>query len=294
MGNEFSLPWNQHLTDLDPRLNAYRPDLADVALRGQVKAKDYAKGEPGRVSVGRLPLMNAPDNRGEMISELLFGEEVTIFDVRDGWAWLQSREDDYVGYARIEGLDEPSGPPTHRVSALRTFLYEQPDLKSPVLETVSMNSPLSAGTMENDFLRLDAGGWIWAAHVAASDEYEHDHATVALRFLEAPYLWGGRSSIGLDCSGLIQMALARCGMVSPRDSDMQAGIGVAIPFDGDEAILAHGDLVFWPGHVGIWLEGGDFVHANASDMKVARGCFNTIADRIVSTTGDKVTAVRRV
>lgn len=229
-----------------------------------------------------------------MGSELLFGEAVTIFDVRDGWAWLQNREDGYVGYTRAETLCEPVGNATHRISVLRTFLYTDADLKSPVLDVLSMNSLLSEQDRKNGFIGLATGGWVWANHAAGMAEYESDHASVALRFLGTPYLWGGRSSVGLDCSGLVQMALARCGGQAPRDSDVQAAsLGEAVMFDGDEAVLVHGDLVFWPGHVGIWLEGGDLVHANATDMMVARGPFAPIARHILKVTDSDVIAVRR-
>ena len=281
------------MTDLDPRLNAYRPDLADAALRGQIDATSYAEGRPGRVAAGRTPLLTRPSAESRMGSELLFGEAVTVFEIRDGWAWLKNREDGYVGYAHADGLDDSAGAPTHGVSALRTLLYAEPDLKSPVRDVLSMNSLLCEREREAGFIGLATGGWVWADHAATVDEHESDHATVALRFLGAPYLWGGRSSIGLDCSGLVQMALARCGKQAPRDSDMQENLGEAVTFDGDEVALAHGDLVFWPDHVGIWLEGGDFVHANATNMMVARGPFGPIASHIAKVTDSDVIAVRR-
>ncbi|MBE9554192.1 MAG: C40 family peptidase [Proteobacteria bacterium] len=282
------------MTDLDPRLNAYRPDLADAALRGQIDATSYAEGRPGRVAAGRTPLLTRPSNESRMGSELLFGEAVTVFEVRDGWAWLQSQEDGYVGYTHADRLDNAAGASTHRVSALRTFLYAEPDLKSPVRDVLSMNSLLCEREREASFIGLTTGGWVWVNHAAAMDEHESDHAAVALRFLGAPYLWGGRSSIGLDCSGLVQMALARCGKQAPRDSDIQgASLGEAVTFDGDEAALAHGDMLFWPGHVGIWLEGSDFLHANATDMMVARGPFGPIASHIAKVTDSDVIAVRR-
>ncbi len=284
---------NQTLTDLDPRLNAFRPDLADATLRETIDADAYTAGSPRRVACGRLPLLTRPADDSRTGSELLFGEAVTVFDVRDGWAWLQNRADGYVGYARADRLDEFSGAPTQRIAALRSYLFSQPDLKSPVRDLLSMNSLVCGRERENGFIGLATGGWVWADHTAATDEYEVDHAAVALRFLGAPYLWGGRSSIGLDCSGLVQMALARCGKQAPRDSDMQTDLGAPVPFDGDESALAHGDLVFWPGHVGIWLDGGEFVHANASDMMVVRAPFAPTGRHIRDVTGSDITAVRR-
>jgi len=282
------------LTELDPRLNAYRPDLADSALTGKINAKAFTQGVPRRVAAGRVPLLSQPTDDSRMGSELLFGETVTVFETRDGWAWLQNREDGYVGYARADTLDQAASDPTHRIWALRTFLYSEPDLKSPVRDLLSMNSLLCEQTRENGFIGLSTGGWVWAGHAAGMDEHETDFIAVALRFMGTPYLWGGRSSIGLDCSGLVQMALTRCGRHAPRDSDMQEKIGTPVAFDGDEAALAHGDLIFWPGHVGIWLEGGDLLHANATDMMVARKPFAPTARQIRDATGDSISAVRRL
>ena len=282
------------MTDLDPRLNAYRPDLADTALKDKVDAEAYSEGHPLRVAAGRTPLLNQPSGESRMDSELLFGETVTIFELRDGWAWLQNRGDGYVGYARAETLGEPVGEATHRVSALRTFLFAEPDLKSPVRDLFSMNSLLRARDREQGFIGLATGGWVWADHAAAMDEHESDHAAVALRFLGTPYLWGGRSSIGLDCSGLVQMALARCGKMAPRDSDMQAcESGAPVDFDGDYSVLRYGDHVIWPGHCGFWLDEDRFVHANATDMMVSVGPLAAVAARIERIEGHRISAVRR-
>ena len=282
------------MTDLDPRLNAYRPDLADAALRGQIDATSYTEGRPGRVAAGRTPLLTRPSTESRMDSELLFGEAVTVFEVRDGWAWLQSQEDGYVGYAHADHLDDAAGAPTHRVSALRTFLFAEPDLKSPVRDVLSMNSLLCERERKAGFIGLATGGWVWANHAAAMGEHESDHGAVALRFLGAPYLWGGRSSIGLDCSGLVQMALARCGKTAPRDSDMQAcKSGAPVAFDGDYSVLRYGDHVIWPGHCGLWLDEDRFVHANATDMMVSVGPLAEVAAHIERIEGHRISAVRR-
>jgi cell wall-associated NlpC family hydrolase len=284
----------RNLTDLDPRLNAYRRDLADVALRHRIDAPNYTEGRPGRISAGRAPLLCEANSGSRMGSELLFGESVSVFETRGGWSWVQSREDGYVGYLRADAVGEAGGTVTHVISVLRTFLFSEPDIKAPVLEVLSMNSPIRVTATKEKFVVVEGGGCIWADHIAGLQDYEEDHAAVALRFLGTPYLWGGRSSIGLDCSGLVQMALARCGREAPRDSDMQSRqVGVEVPFDGSESALRHGDLVFWDGHVGFWLEGGDFVHANATDMMVSRGRFAEIARRIREATGGDITLVRR-
>lgn len=282
------------MTDLDPRVNAFRPDLADAALRNSVRAADYVEGNVHRVAAGRAPLFQHPSGESRVGSELLFGETVSVFENSNGWAWVQNKADGYVGYLRGELLDNDLRVATHTVSVLRTYVYSEPDIKSPVRNLLSMNSLLCQLESTDEFMRVAEDGWIWAAHAAQLDECASDHAEVALRFLGTPYLWGGRTSIGLDCSGLVQMALLRCGKSVPRDSDMQAvAIGAEVAYDDDDSALAHGDLVFWPGHVGIWLRGGEFVHANAADMTVSKGVFAEIAEHVSQVTGGGVSGVRR-
>ena len=278
----------------DPRLHAYRPDLADEKLRGQVDASNFVAGSPYRVSRGVLALRSGPSDEARLGSELIFGEGVRVFEIKNGWAWLQNDSDDYVGYAEAEGLSPGPVQPTHRVGVLRTYLYPEPDLKAPVLDLLTMNAPVAVSGSDGPFYALETGGWVWAGHTAAVDSLEEDFAAVALRFLGTPYLWGGRSSVGLDCSGLIQMAFARCGRSVPRDSDMQAdALGRPVPWDGDQAVLERGDLAFWPGHVGIWLDSERFLHANAAHMMTVVEPFAGTVSRIRDATGDEVTAVRR-
>jgi len=278
----------------DPRLHAYRPDLADERLRGRVAAGRFVAGDPWHVSTGVLSLRTEPSPHSPQGSELIFGERVSVFEIVDGWAWLQNDTDDYVGYADAACLLPGGTESTHQISVLRTYLYPEPNLKSPIRGVLSMNSPVTAVARDGPFLGLSDGGWVWAGHLAPAGEFETDHGAVALRFLGTPYLWGGRSSIGLDCSALVQMALTRCGTEAPRDSDMQAeSLGTPVPFEGDRAALRRGDLVFWPGHVGIWLDDGQFVHANATHMMTVAEPFAEAARRIREATGSGVTAVRR-
>lgn len=279
---------------LDPRLNAYRPDLAADALRGKVGSARFTAGRPWQVAAGTLPLLTHPLPDARLGSELLFGETVDVFEISDGWAWLQNRTDGYVGYAVASALGEEVHAATHSLGALRSYRFRDPDLKSTVLDVLSMNSPVAVTGAENGFSELAAGGWVWTRHLAGPGEFEADHGAVALRFLGAPYRWGGRSSIGLDCSGLVQMALARCGKVAPRDTDMQAReSGSLVTFDGDYSVLRRGDHVIWRGHCGFWLDEGRFVHANATDMMVSVAPLAEVAKHIEKVGGQKISAVRR-
>lgn len=277
----------------DRRLHAYRADLADERLRGHVEAERFVTGKPYHVTADALSLRAAASPMAAQDSELLFGESVAVFEVAEGWAWLQNEADGYVGYAVAAGLSPGPAEPTHRVAALRTYLYHAPDLKAPAAGLLSMNAAISSVADDGPFAKLADGRWIWAAHLAPNDAFEAEHGTVALRFAGTPYLWGGRTSVGLDCSALVQMALARCGVAAPRDTDMQAALGAAVPYDGDQAALRRGDLVFWPGHVGIWLDPDRLVHANAGYMTTVVEPLAEAERRIRAATGDAVSAVRR-
>ena len=280
---------------LDPRIHAIRPDLAAEHLRDAVAAPKYATGAPRTVRTGILALRHEPAEDAPLDTELLHGETVVVYDEHNGWSWLQSETDGYVGYARSEALGPLLGPLTHRVAVLRSFVFPGPNLKTPPRDLLSLHAGIRVTGQEGGYSRLSNGGWIFSAHLSAADRFEDDHAAVALRFLGTPYLWGGRSSIGLDCSGLVQLSLARCGRRAPRDTDMQAvSIGNPVNFSGDESVLQRGDLVFWKGHAGIWIDSGHFVHANATDMMVAVGPLEAIAGRIQAAGAGPIAAVRRL
>lgn len=255
---------------LDPRLTPARPDLADERLRGQVEAAAYVPGRPHRITAPVAPLRRAPDPSAGLDSEALFGEAATIYDIRDGWAFAQLAADGYVGYLPAEALGPVDPAPTHRVSALRTFLYPAADLKRPALGALSLGAQVAVAAREGAYARLPDGRFVWAGHLAPFEATEPDIAATALRFLGTPYLWGGRSSLGLDCSGLVQTALHAAGLAAPRDSDQQeAALGEAVVPGPDLAGLRRGDLVFWRGHVGMMLDETQLIHANGHHMAVA-------------------------
>jgi cell wall-associated NlpC family hydrolase len=278
----------------DPRLHAYRADLAAESLRGTVEAERYATGEPRQVGVPVLPVRREPRFDATLDTEALLGEIVTVYDEREGWAWVQLSRDGYVGYMPSEGLSRKIATPTHRVAALRTYVYPEPDGKSPPLALLSLNALLTASGEEGKFLALAGGGFVFAGHVAPQGApAAPDYVAIAESFLGAPYLWGGRTSVGLDCSGLVQLAVEAAGHTAPRDADMQAAaLGRAL--DWREGLkLRRGDLVFWEGHVGIMTSGRDLLHANAYHMAVACEPFAEAKERIRAA-GYEMTGVRRL
>jgi len=282
------------VTKPDPRRHVYRADLAAEHLRGLVEAERYVSGEPRQVGAASLPLRRAPRFDATLDTEALHGETVTVYDEREGWAWVQLDHDNYVGYMPSEGLVPAAVAPTHRVSVLRTYIFPEPDSKVPPLAMLSLNARLAVAEETGRYLRLENGGFVYARHAVPVGEHAADFVAVAEAFLGTPYLWGGRTSVGLDCSGLVQLAAAAAGHAVPRDADMQAAeAGQAVDWHEGGA-LARGDLVFWEGHVGIMTSPGAFIHANAHHMAVEIEPLRAASDRIKAAAGFTISGVRRL
>ncbi|MCC0052282.1 MAG: C40 family peptidase [Rhodobiaceae bacterium] len=269
---------------LDRRSHAYRPDLADSRLRDRAVADRYTDGMPAEVIVPVADVRPRPDPACSIDTQALYGEALTVFDISGGWAWVQLAADGYVGYVREEAIGQGAGEATHVVSVPRSFVYPGADLRFPHLKVLSMGSRLritgAAETRGTAYALLDDGSAIIAAHLRpAADNAAEDAVSVAARFLATPYLWGGRSGFGIDCSGLVQMALAMTGKSAPRDSDQQAaGLGRIIDPETDG--LRRGDLVFWKGHVGFIEDPETLLHASGGTMDVTRERLRNAIDRI--------------
>jgi cell wall-associated NlpC family hydrolase len=265
---------------LDRRLHAFRPDLADETLKGSVEAGQFVCGEPARIAVPVAQLRPAPDLARGIDTELLWGETVRVFDRAEGFAWVQADQDGYVGYLPEAMLGNPDDP-THRIAVPRTFLYPEPELRKPPVGALSMGSRVTvvdeAETRGTRYFVLASGEAVIARHcLPIVETLGEDYVAVAEKFIETPYLWGGRSGFGLDCSALVQLALMMTGQSAPRDSDMQASIGKEI----GQGELRRGDLVLWKGHVGIMENAETLLHANGHTMSVARENFEAAVQRI--------------
>lgn len=256
------------MSKLDPRLNIFRPDLADLRLEGQVEAERFVTGVAARISVPVAPLRRQPDHGSGVESEALFGDSIMVFEREHGWAWVQGDSDGYTGYVDETGISTTTVNPTHVVSVPRTFVYPHPELKSPHLMALSMGSELSITAFEEvrgtRYAALSTNGHVIASHLQPLDKRSADYVAIAEVLTGTPYLWGGTSAFGLDCSGLVQLSMRMCATTVLRDTDMQAAsIGDAIdPADG----LQRGDLVFWKGHVAIMRDAENIVHANGHTM----------------------------
>ncbi|MCJ2099940.1 C40 family peptidase [Methylobacterium sp. E-046] len=281
------------MTDtLDPRLTPARPDIADSGLRGRVAAARYVDGTPRRVVAPSAPLRREPGPEAGLDTEALQGDPVTLYAEADGFAFVQLVRDGYVGYLPSACLGPAEPEPTHRVTALRTFLYPAPDLKRPVRAHLSLGARLVVTGAAGAYLETP-GGFVFADHCAPAAECEPDYPATAARLIGTPYLWGGRTSLGLDCSGLVQLCLDAAGLPCPRDADMQErDLGQALPLD--LAGLRRGDFVFWRGHVGLMLDPGTLIHANGHHMAVAAEPLDAAVARIRANSFGAVTGLRRL
>jgi len=277
----------------DPRVTPARPDLAAKALEGKVEAARYVEGNLREVIEPQAPLRAAPRPDAGLLTETLKGERVIVYDTNgEGWAWGQLASDGYVGWLPDNALAAPGPEPTHKVAALRTLVFPGPSIKMPPLEALPLGARLAIARVEDRLAVTHAGAYVPAVHLAPLSRYETDFVAVAERFLGTPYLWGGKTALGLDCSGLVQVALTACGMSCPRDSDMQEkAVGTAVA--ADPSALRRGDLIFWKGHVAIVRDRDTLLHANAYHMAVA---IEPLAGAIarIRAAGLEISSVRRL
>jgi hypothetical protein len=271
----------------DPRQTLARDGIAARSLEGIVPADRYVETTMRQTQVPSAALRRGPSPEAEQLDQLLFGEVFEVLDEADGWAFGQAVRDGYVGYVEAAALGGPPVTPTHRVRALRTYGFSAPSIKAVPNGLYSMNALLAAEEHEGRFVRT-AAGWFVAEHLAPIGDAEADFVAVAERFVGTPYQWGGRESLGLDCSGLVQQALYASGRACPRDSDQQAAMGEPVE------TLRRGDLVFWRGHVAIMVSETDIVHANAYHMEVVVEPLAEAVARTIARGGGEPTAHRRL
>jgi hypothetical protein len=282
------------MTEFDPRVTPARGDIAARHLQGQVAAERFVDGVLREVVEAQAPLRRTPELDAPLATEALRGERVTVYEEDgEGWCWVQLAADGYVGFMPQQALAPPGPEPTHRVAALRTFVFPGPSIKLPPLMALSLGCRIAVARFDRGFAWLAEGGCVPEQHVAPVGTREPDFVAVAERFVGVPYLWGGKTSLGLDCSGLVQVALNTAGIACPRDSDMQDR-ALGVPLGASKvAELRRGDLIFWNGHVAIVRDADTLVHANAFHMAVA---VEPILDalRRIAAAGSTATSIRRL
>jgi cell wall-associated NlpC family hydrolase len=278
----------------DPRLTPARPDLAAKYLEGRIAAARFVTGEQFEISDAIAPLREGPSSDATLLTQALKGERATIYDRNsEGFAWGQLNSDGYVGWLPDRALAKPGAPPTHKITALKTFAFPGPSIKLPPADTLVMGAMVTVVREDGPFAVTREGWYLPRQHIGSIEHHAEDFVAVAERFTGTPYLWGGKSSFGIDCSGLVQVSLNAAGTGCPRDSDMQQdGLGSALDA-AESKKLQRGDLIFWKGHVAIARDADTIVHANAHHMATVIENTREAIARIKSA-GSEITAIKRM
>jgi cell wall-associated NlpC family hydrolase len=272
----------------DARVTPLRDGIAARSLEGVETAEVYLDTRARVCAVPAAGVHRAPDRGSEQMDQLLFGEVFEVLEEEGLFLFGQARRDGYMGYVEAAGLAAPGPAPTHRIAAIRSYAFAEPSIKSRALGPYSLGCLVAEEAREGRLVKVVGGGWVTGEHLLPVGVFEDDHAAVAERYLGAPYLWGGRESLGLDCSGLVQQALFACGRACPRDADQQEQAFAEIA----RADFGRGDLVFWKGHVAIGLDAERILHANGHHMCVAVEPLEGAVARILDA-GYAVTSYRR-
>ena len=265
----------------DTRITPIRRDLASIAYKAIVKRKKYVTAKLATVKSTFSPIYS---NKGSKLStQRLYGEECDVFETKNGWSWIQSRRDNYVGYTPTINLTRKIYKPNSKVISLRTVIYTKPDIKSVTKGYLSFNSLVEVIKIKGKYSLIKNLGWCPSLDLVKIKSSKFNHIDLSKQYLDTPYLWGGRDSMGIDCSGLIQNLHQINNRPFPRDTDMQEiFVTNEVKYEKD---LKAGDLVFWKGHVAMMIDNSNIIHANAYHMKTAIEPLSTAKKRILKSNG---------
>ena len=265
----------------DTRITPIRRDLASTAYKAIVKRKKYVTAKLATVKSTFTPLYS---NKGSKLStQLLYGEECDVFETKNGWSWIQTRRDNYVGYTPTINLTRKIYKPNSKVISLRTVIYTKPDIKSVTKGYLSFNSLVEVIKIKGKYSLIKNLGWCPSLDLVKIKSSKFNHIDLSKQYLDTPYLWGGRDSMGIDCSGLVQYLHQINNRPFPRDTDMQEiFVTKEVKYEKD---LKAGDLVFWKGHGAMMSDNSNIIHANAFHMKTAIEPLSTAKKRILKSNG---------